>query len=52
MSVRSTIASQFQQASTGQERTPSPLSGGLRLVQSGLDCLRSAIIAARLLVPR
>jgi hypothetical protein len=50
MSVRSTIASQFQQVSTGQERTP--LSDGLRLVQSGLDCLRSAIIVARLLVPR
>ena len=39
MSVRSTITSQFQQVAIEQERTLSPLSDQLKLVQSGLDSL-------------
>jgi acyl carrier protein len=48
MSVRSTIAAQFQQVAKEQERTLSPLSDELKLVQSGLDSLSFAIIVARL----
>jgi len=48
MSVRSTIASQFQQVAREQDRTLAPLSDDLRLVQSGLDSLSFAIIVARL----
>ena len=48
MSVRSTITSQFQQVAVEQERTLSPLSDELKLVQSGLDSLSFAIIVARL----
>ena len=48
MSVRSQIESQFQQVAREQERTLSPLSDGLKLVQSGLDSLSFAIIVARL----
>jgi acyl carrier protein len=48
MSVRSTITSQFQQVAIEQERTLSPLSDDLKLVQSGLDSLSFAIIVARL----
>ena len=48
MSVRSTIASQFQQVAREQDRTLAPLSDDLKLVQSGLDSLSFAIIVARL----
>jgi acyl carrier protein len=48
MSVRSTIASQFQQVAKEQDRTLSPLSDDMKLVQSGLDSLSFAIIVARL----
>jgi acyl carrier protein len=48
MSVRTTITSQFQQVAIEQERTLSPLSDDLKLVQSGLDSLSFAIIVARL----
>lgn len=48
MSVRTTITSQFQQVAIEQERTLSPLSDDLKLVQSGLDSLSFALIVARL----
>jgi Phosphopantetheine attachment site len=48
MSVRSTIASQFQQVAQEQDRTLAPLSDDMQLVQSGLDSLSFAIIVARL----
>jgi acyl carrier protein len=48
MSVRATIASQFEQVAREQQRTLSPLSDDLRLVHSGLDSLSFAIIVARL----
>jgi hypothetical protein len=48
MSVRSTIASQFQQVAKEQDRALAPLSDDMQLVQSGLDSLSFAIIVARL----
>jgi acyl carrier protein len=48
MSVRATITSQFEQVAREQQRTLSPLSDEMRLVQSGLDSLSFAIIVARL----
>ncbi len=48
MSVRATIAAQFQQVAREQDRTLAPLSDDLKLVQSGLDSLSFAIIVARL----
>ena len=48
MSVKSKIASQFQQVAKEQDRTLAPLADDLRLVQSGLDSLSFAIIVARL----
>jgi acyl carrier protein len=48
MTVRSTIASQFQKVAQEQDRTLAPLSDDLKLVQSGLDSLSFAIIVARL----
>jgi len=48
MSVRATIQSQFEQVAREQQRTLSPVSDGMRLVQSGLDSLSFAIIVARL----
>jgi acyl carrier protein len=48
MSVRSTIAAQFQQVAKEQDRTLAPLTDDLKLVQSGLDSLSFAIIVARL----
>jgi Phosphopantetheine attachment site len=48
MSVRSTIASQFQQVAKEQDRTLGPLTDDMQLVQSGLDSLSFAIIVARL----
>jgi hypothetical protein len=48
VSVRMTIASQFEQVAREQQRTLSPLSDDMRLVHSGLDSLSFAIIVARL----
>ena len=48
MSVRATIASQFERVAREQQRTLSPLSDDMRLVHSGLDSLSFAIIVARL----
>lgn len=48
MSVRSTIASQFEQVAREQERQLAPLSDDLTLLESGLDSLSFAIIVARL----
>jgi phosphopantetheine binding protein len=48
MSVRSTITSLFQQVAREQQRTLSPLSDDLKLLQSGLDSLSFALIVTRL----
>jgi acyl carrier protein len=48
MSVRATIASQFEQVAREQQRALAPLADDLRLLQSGLDSLSFAIIVARL----
>ena len=48
MSVRSTIASEFQQVAKEQDRTLAPITDDMKLVQSGLDSLSFAIIVARL----
>jgi hypothetical protein len=48
LSVRSTIASVFEQVAREQQRTLSPLSDDLKLLQSGLDSLSFALIVARL----
>lgn len=48
MSVRSTITSLFEQVAREQQRTLSPLSDDLKLLQSGLDSLSFALIVARL----
>ena len=48
MSVRSTIAAQFEQVATEQKKTLAPLSDDLVLLESGLDSLCFAIIVARL----
>jgi hypothetical protein len=47
-SVRSTIASQFEQVAREQNRKLAPLSDGLVLMESGLDSLCFAIVVARL----
>jgi len=48
MSVRSTIAAQFEQVATEQKKTLAPLSDDLVLLESGLDSLCFAVIVARL----
>jgi acyl carrier protein len=48
MSVKSTIASVFEDVAREQKRTLSPLSDDLKLLQSGLDSLSFALIVARL----
>ncbi len=48
MSLRSTITAQFEQVAREQKRKLSPLSDGLRLLDSGLDSLSFALIVARL----
>jgi len=47
-SVRATVKSQFEQVAREQHRKLSPLSDGLRLMESGLDSLSFALIVARL----
>jgi hypothetical protein len=48
MSVRLTIASQFEQVAREQKRRLSQLSDGLRLLDSGLDSLSFALIVMHL----
>jgi acyl carrier protein len=48
MSVRDTIAAQFQSVAAEQKRKLAPLSDGLKLLDSGLDSLSFALIVARL----
>jgi acyl carrier protein len=48
MSVKSTIASFFEEVAHEQQRKLPPLSDDLRLLQSGLDSLSFALIVARL----
>lgn len=48
MSIRSTIASLFEQVAREQQRTLAPLSDELKLLQSGLDSLSFALIVTRL----
>ena len=48
MSVRPTIASEFQQVAKEQDRTLAPITDEMKLVESGLDSLSFAIIVARL----
>ena len=48
MSVRTTIASQFEQVAREQKKSLAPLSDDLVLLESGLDSLCFAIIVARL----
>lgn len=48
MSIRSKILSEFETVAREQNRELAPLSGGLELLNSGLDSLCFAIIVARL----
>ena len=48
MSLRSTIAAQFEQVAVEQKRKLAPLSNDLKLLESGLDSLSFALIVARL----
>jgi Phosphopantetheine attachment site len=48
MSLRSTIASQFEAVARDQGRRLAPLADDLKLLQSGLDSLSFALIVARL----
>jgi acyl carrier protein len=48
MSLRSTIAAQFEQVAQEQKRKLSRLSDDLKLLDSGLDSLSFALIVARL----
>jgi acyl carrier protein len=48
MSVRSTVATSFEQVAREQQRTLAPLSDDLKLLDSGLDSLSFAIIVAKL----
>jgi len=48
MSVRATIASQFEQVAAEQKRTLARLHDDLKLLDSGLDSLSFALIVMRL----
>jgi acyl carrier protein len=48
MSLRSTIAAQFEQVAAEQKRKLARLSDDLKLLESGLDSLSFALIVARL----
>jgi len=48
MSLRSTIAAQFEQVAVEQKRKLARLSDDLKLLESGLDSLSFALIVARL----
>ncbi len=48
MSVRTTVASQFEQVALEQKRKLASLSDDLKLLESGLDSLSFALIVVRL----
>lgn len=48
MSVRSIIAASFEEVAREQQRRLAPLTDDLKLLESGLDSLSFALIAARL----
>ena len=48
MSVRSTIATQFEQVAVDQKRKLAELTDNLKLLDSGLDSLSFALIVMRL----
>jgi acyl carrier protein len=48
MSLRPTIAAQFEQVAKEQKRNLARLSDDLKLLESGLDSLSFALIVARL----
>jgi acyl carrier protein len=48
MSLRSTIAAQFEQVALEQKRKLARLTDDLKLLESGLDSLSFALIVARL----
>jgi putative methionine-R-sulfoxide reductase with GAF domain len=48
MSVRTTVASQFEQVALEQKRTLARLSDDLKLLNSGLDSLSFALVVVRL----
>jgi Phosphopantetheine attachment site len=48
MSLRATIATQFEQVALEQKRKLARLSDDLKLLESGLDSLSFALIVARL----
>ena len=48
MTVRTTVAAQFEQVAAEQERKLAPLSDDLKLLDSGLDSLSFALIVMRL----
>lgn len=48
MSLRSTIAAQFEQVAKEQKQKLAPLADDLVLLESGLDSLGFAVIVARL----
>jgi acyl carrier protein len=48
MSIRATVAAQFEQAALEQKRKLARLSDNLKLLDSGLDSLSFALIVVRL----
>lgn len=48
MTIQALIFEQFEQVAREQEKSIAPLSGGLVLLESGLDSLCFAIIVAKL----
>jgi acyl carrier protein len=48
MSIKATIATEFEQVAKEQKKTLAPLSDDLVLLESGLDSLCFAILVARL----
>jgi acyl carrier protein len=48
MSLRSSIASLFEEVAREQQRELAPVTDDLKLLQSGLDSLSFALIVARL----
>jgi hypothetical protein len=48
MSVKSTVAAQFERVAAEQQRKLAPLSDDLKLLDSGLDSLSFALIVMRL----
>ena len=48
MPVRSTITTMFEDVARAQRRQLAPLTADLKLLESGLDSLSFALIAARL----